>query len=94
MQESGRRDLRHYCFSGQIGEGEVGRWPQKRAQSPGNVLLDLGEADLPKPSVVIVSQIFTVDKSQVDEYIGALSKQRVRQILEGIFLLTEPREIE
>ena len=33
----------------------------KRAGAPGNVLLDIGEADLPRQSVVNVSQIFTVD---------------------------------
>src|SRR6266516_2272831 len=66
----------------------------KRATAPGNVLLDLKEADLPKRSVVIVSQIFTVDKTQLGEYIGTLSRKRVRQILDGVKLLTEPREAE
>ncbi len=31
------------------------------AKALGNVVLDVGEANLPKPSVVNVSQIFTVD---------------------------------
>ena len=31
----------------------------KRAEAPGNILLEKGEADLPKQSVVVVSQIFT-----------------------------------
>ena len=66
----------------------------KRAGAPGNVLLQEGDAGLPKQSVVVVSQLFTVDKSQMDEYIGTLSAKRVRQILEGIKLLTEPREVE
>ena len=66
----------------------------KRAAAPGNVLLDAGEANLPKQSVVNVSQIFTVDKSQLDEYIGVLSAARIRQILAGIRLVTEPRDIE
>ena len=66
----------------------------QRATAPGNVLLEPGEADLPKQSVVVVSQLFTVDKSQLSEYIGTLSKKRVRQILDGLKLLTEPREIE
>lgn len=66
----------------------------KRAASPGNVLLDSDEGGLPKPSVVIVSQLFTVDKSDLTEHIGTLSKKRIRQILEGIRLLTEPREAE
>jgi len=65
----------------------------KRAQAPGNVLLDEGEANLSKPSVVNISQIFTVDKIQLDEYIGAVSKRRMQQILEGVRLLTEPREV-
>lgn len=65
----------------------------KRAEAPGNVLLDLAEANLPKQSVVLISQIFTVDKAQLVEYIGTLSTRRVIQILEGIRLLTEPRDI-
>jgi len=44
----------------------------KRAQAPGNVLLEQGEANLPKQSVVLASQIFTVDKSQLGEFIGKL----------------------
>jgi mRNA interferase MazF len=66
----------------------------KRANAPGNVLLAKGEANLPKPSVVNVSQIFTIDKSQLDEYIGTLSPKRVREILDGIKLVLETREPE
>jgi mRNA interferase MazF len=66
----------------------------KRANAPGNVLLEKKEANLPKPSVANVSQIFTVDKGQVSEYIGTLSPRRVRQILDGIKLVMEPREPE
>jgi len=66
----------------------------KRAAAPGNVLLDKKEGNLPKQSVVNVSQVFTVDKSQLSNYIGTLSPKRVRQILEGIKLVIEPREAE
>jgi mRNA interferase MazF len=66
----------------------------QRAAAPGNVLLEPGEADLPKQSVVVASQLFTVDKSQLSEHIGTLSKRRVREILDGMKLLTEPRDIE
>ncbi len=66
----------------------------QRADAPGNVLLEKGEANLPKQSVVNVSQVFTVDKSQLDEYIGILSLKRVREILSGIKLVIEPRETE
>jgi len=65
-----------------------------RANAPGNVLLDRQETNLPKPSVANVSQIFTVDKMQLSEYVGTLSPQRVRQILNGIKLVLEPREAE
>ncbi|MBD1811717.1 type II toxin-antitoxin system PemK/MazF family toxin [Microcoleus vaginatus DQ-U2] len=66
----------------------------RRANSPGNVLLEAGEADLPEQSVVNVSQILTIDKSQLGEKIGTLSAERVGQILDGIRLVLEPREAE
>lgn len=66
----------------------------KQANAPGNVLLNAKEAHLPKRSVVVVSQVFTVDKLQLGELIGRLSVHRVRQILDGIKLLTEPRDVE
>jgi mRNA interferase MazF len=64
----------------------------KRARMPGHVLLEPGEANLPKQSVVAVSQVFTVDKTQLREYIGTLSKKRIQQILDGLRMITEPRE--
>jgi len=65
----------------------------KRANVPGNVLLEPGEAGLSKQSIILVSQIFTVDKTQLSEYIGTLSSRRIRQILDGIRLVIEPQEI-
>ncbi|MBW1842301.1 MAG: type II toxin-antitoxin system PemK/MazF family toxin [Deltaproteobacteria bacterium] len=65
----------------------------KRAKSPGNVALNKGEANLPKKSVVNISQIFTVNKSDLSEKIGTLSRNRISSILQGIRLLTEPREV-
>ena len=64
----------------------------KRAAVPGNVLLEAKESGLPKTSVVLVSQLFTVDKSDLTDHVGTLSKKRVRQILNGIHLVIEPRE--
>lgn len=66
----------------------------RRAEVPGNVVLEAGEGGLPKQSVVVVSQVFTVDKGQLTEYIGTLSGRRVRQIVEGVKLVLEPREVE
>ena len=66
----------------------------KRAEAPGNVLLEKGEANLSKQSVVLVSQIFTLDKSQLGEFIGTLPERRVKQIIEGIYLMTEIRNLD
>lgn len=66
----------------------------RRAKAPGNVLLDETEADLPKQSVVVISQVLTIDKSDLIDKIGALSKERIDAILEGVRLITEPREVD
>ncbi len=55
-----------------------------RASEPGNVLLDAGEGALPKRSVVIVSQVSSVEKARLGERIGALSEARVNQIVDGL----------
>ncbi len=65
----------------------------KRAFSPGNVSLKKGEANLPKKSVINITQIYTVNKSDLTEKIGKVSKDRIKEILSGIHLLTEPREL-
>jgi mRNA interferase MazF len=65
----------------------------QRAAVPGNVLLRKGEAGLKKPSVVNVSQLYTVDRSAFSRKIGSLPKERIREIFAGLTLLLEPREI-
>lgn len=64
----------------------------KRATAPGNVLLYKGEARLPKSSVVNVSQLLTVDKHDLAQKLGTLSKSRVDEIIAGIELVIRPRE--
>jgi len=56
----------------------------KRISVPGNVLLDAGEANLLKPSVVEVSKVSILDKTQLGDYIGSVSDHRIQQILAGI----------
>ncbi len=56
----------------------------QRRTEPGNVLLDPGEGNLPKQSVVVVSQVDSVEKTQLGEYIGSLGVQRISQILAGM----------
>jgi mRNA interferase MazF len=56
----------------------------KRANEPGNVLLDPGEGNLGKQSVVVVSQVSAIEKSQLGPYIGTLDGRRVEQVLDGL----------
>jgi mRNA interferase MazF len=65
----------------------------KLASAPGNVLLKKGEANLPKSSVVNISQVITVDKTDLTEKIGQLSKKRVEEIVSGFEFLLKPRII-
>ena len=66
----------------------------RRADAPGNVLLEIGEGNLSKQSVVNISLIFTVDKHELGEYIGTLSPGRVQQILQGLDLLLHSRDVD
>ena len=65
----------------------------KLSKAPGNILLKKGEGCLKKDSVINISQIITVDKADLVEKIGRLSPARIKQIVDGIKLLIEPREL-
>lgn len=65
----------------------------QRASAPGNVLLKKGEGNVPKDSVVNISQITTVNKTDLAGKIGSLPASKIKQVIEGIRLLTEPRNI-
>lgn len=58
-----------------------------RAKAPGNVLLKKGEANLPKASVVNISQILTVDKAELREYIGKVGLAAASAVREGLHML-------
>ena len=55
-----------------------------RATEPGNVRLDPAEGNIEKESVVVVSQVSSIPKTQLGARIGALSEARVEQILAGM----------
>jgi len=59
------------------------RW----AEAPGNVALAAADTGLPKDSVANVSQIFTVDRSQLTEPVCRLSDAKLELILYGIDVL-------
>ena len=54
---------------------------------PGNVRLRKGEANLPRPCVVNVSRLATVDRARLDGPVGTVSADRVAEILAGLSLL-------
>jgi len=62
----------------------------KLAGAPGNVRLRKGEAGLPKPSVVDVSQLMAVDRDLIEAKIGRLSDGRLAEVWNGVRLVLEP----
>jgi mRNA interferase MazF len=60
-----------------------------RAKAPGNVLLKKGEGNLHKPSVVNVSQLLTVDKTELMEYSGKLTGHSMDSVRDGLYILFE-----
>ncbi len=56
----------------------------KWALAPGNVLLSGSATGLPKESVATVSQIVTLDKSELTERAGKLPKGKLELVLSGV----------
>ncbi len=56
----------------------------KWASAPGNVLLSEGATGLPKESVANVSQIVTLDKSELTVRVGKLPKAKLELVLSGV----------
>jgi len=55
-----------------------------RAGDPGNVELDEGDGDVPKDSVVNVSQIIAIDRIRFMDWIGSLSEDKMNRVMGGI----------
>ncbi|MEO8595566.1 MAG: type II toxin-antitoxin system PemK/MazF family toxin [Candidatus Solibacter sp.] len=60
-----------------------------RAAAPGNVAMKKGDAHLPRPNVINVSQVLTVDKDDLDEPIGRLPQPAIGKVLAGLRLIFE-----
>ena len=56
------------------------RW----ADAPGNVYLSSNSTGLPKDSVANVSQIVTLDRTELTERVGVLGSSTLEEILTGI----------
>jgi mRNA interferase MazF len=56
----------------------------KWATAPGNVLLPSNMTGLPKESVANVSQLVTLDKTDLTERTGTLARSKLELVLSGI----------
>lgn len=59
------------------------------ADAPGNVLLPRRDSSLPKDSVANVSQLVTLDRSELSERVGSLSAELLRQVDRGLRLVLD-----
>ena len=60
---------------------------QNLADAPGNVHLSTRVSGLPKPSVVNVSQIISLDRTRLTERIKGIDTQSMLQVDEGLRLI-------
>jgi len=54
---------------------------------PGNVVLKKGEANMPRKCVINATQVKSVDKKNIKEKIGSLSKAKMAEVYEGVKLI-------
>ena len=57
------------------------------SKAPGNVFLGRADSGLKKDSVLNVSQVITVDKSQLAEKIGKIRSSILKEVEEGLTLV-------
>ena len=61
------------------------------ANAPGNVRLSTKQSQLPKPSVVNVSQVVTLDKSFFGGRVGRIDEKTMRSVEAGLRLVLSLR---
>lgn len=59
----------------------------KLAQAPGNVFLSRKASGLTKDSVINVSQVITIDKKFLTEYVSSLPERFLTRVEEGLRLV-------
>lgn len=52
----------------------------KKRSWPSTILLEKGEADLPKESLIDTSQLVEIHSTELGEFIGTLNENRIQQI--------------
>jgi mRNA interferase MazF len=63
-----------------------------RADAPGNVLIKKGDAGLSGDSVINITQIATVDKSELTDRAGRVPPSNLQAVIKGINLLLTPSD--
>lgn len=58
-----------------------------RAEAPGNVRVARADSGLPRPSVVNVSQLFTIDRAVLTKRVRALPAPVMQSVDEGLKLI-------
>ena len=58
----------------------------QRGLAVGNVELSARETGLPRPSVALVCQVVTVDKSLFEQRVGSLSRRKLSEVDRGLRL--------
>ena len=61
----------------------------RQAGAPGNVLLPSRQTALPEDSVANVSQVITIDRGDLLEWVGPLPAQLLRRIEDGLRLILD-----
>jgi mRNA interferase MazF len=64
-----------------------------RAGARGNVALQPGEGGLTSGSVVLGFNLYTLDRRRFEQPMGKLSPGRIRQVIDAINFVIEPRSI-
>jgi mRNA interferase MazF len=59
----------------------------KWAEAPGNVVLPAGTTGLPKDSVANVSLVVALDKQQLTERVGRISRRQLELVFAGIDII-------
>lgn len=53
----------------------------KKLNTPKIIVLEAGEGNLPKQSIIETYNTLTINKTQLGEFIGTLSEERVKQVI-------------
>lgn len=62
----------------------------RRARVPGNVLVTAADTGLSLDSVIVVSQVSTLDRDELTEIAGVVPRAAVRQAIAGLNLVLAP----